>query len=213
MIRGALERGEVDAAQRPVTGKNLAKRRRRSPRAIKEKDRPDRRRRRRPDLPAAELPRVRRQRRPDQGRRPGDDPGGRDAQRRRGLNSSITFNKKNFWIDPKSTTSISSASSTPRRTSRRSRRCSTSRSPGRPEGRSRSRSGHRQITNGRSSRPRSRTTTSSRPIDLTMGVEGRDLGHVADDISRDPRRVRRDTTADDKKRQPTLNWAPSPTGT
>ncbi len=38
------------------------------------------------------------------------------------LNSSIQFNKKNFWIDPVSTTNTTSACSIPRRTSSRSRR-------------------------------------------------------------------------------------------
>jgi len=99
------------------------------------------------------------------------------------LNSSITFNKKNFWIDPKShnqyfvgvayperdITSIDTmldipitgalkAEPVPLRT---------------------------LATITRTTVPTEITHNNIQPsIDLTMGVEGRDLGHVADDISK-----------------------------
>ena len=46
------------------------------------------------------------------------------------------------------------------------------------------------------------THTNIQPtIDLTMGVHGRDLGHVSDDVDQGHRRVRR-------ARSPTATWAP-----
>ena len=106
------------------------------------------------------------------------------------LNSSITFNKKNFWIDPKShnqyfvgvaypekditsletmldipITGALKAAPVPLRT---------------------------LATITRTTVPTEITHNNIQPsIDLTMGVEGRDLGHVADDIATDARGIRR----------------------
>ena len=99
------------------------------------------------------------------------------------FNSSIQFNKKNFWIDPVSTTSISSACNIPKKTSSRSTRCSTCRSPARCRT-SRSRCATSPLCAAPTC-PTEVTHTNLQPtIDLTMGVSGRDLGHVADDVTR-----------------------------
>ena len=115
------------------------------------------------------------------------------------LNSSITFNKKNFWIDPKShnqyfvgvaypekeitsietmlnipITGVFKAEPVPLRTLV-------------------------SITSVRV--PTEITHNNTQPsIDLTMGVEGRDLGHVADDISR--------MLDEFGQKLPDGNWAP-----
>ena len=79
------------------------------------------------------------------------------------FNSSIQFNKKNFWIDPVSHNQYYVGVQYPEETSSRSRRCSTSRSPARAR-RSRSRCGTSSSCRCRAStcRPRSPTPTSSR---------------------------------------------------
>jgi len=115
------------------------------------------------------------------------------------LNSSITFNKKNFWIDPKShnqyfvgvaypekditsletmldipITGALKAEPVPLRT---------------------------LCTVTRTTVPTEITHNNIQPsIDLTMGVEGRDLGHVADDVAK--------MLGDFGEKLPDGNWAP-----
>jgi multidrug efflux pump subunit AcrB len=99
------------------------------------------------------------------------------------LNSSITFNKKNFWIDPKShnqyfvgvaypekdITSLESLLDIPITGSLKAEPVTL----------------RTLATITRTTVPTEITHNNIQPsIDLTMGVEGRDLGHVADDIAR-----------------------------
>jgi multidrug efflux pump subunit AcrB len=99
------------------------------------------------------------------------------------LNSSISFNKKNFWIDPKShnqyfvgvqyfeneITSLETMKDIPITGALNAQPV--------PLG--------SLATITRTTVPTEITHNNLQPsIDLTMGVEGRDLGHVADDISR-----------------------------
>ncbi|WP_435010514.1 efflux RND transporter permease subunit [Tundrisphaera lichenicola] len=115
------------------------------------------------------------------------------------LNSSITFNKKNFWIDPKShnqyfvgvaypekeITSIDTMLDIP----------ITGALKGEPVP-------LRTLANvTRTTVPTEITHNNIQPsIDLTMGVEGRDLGHVADDIAK--------LLEEFGKKQPDGSWAP-----
>ena len=88
------------------------------------------------------------------------------------FNSSVQFNKKNFWIDPKSTTSISSACNTPRRTSPPWTRSSTSRSPARHR-KADPASEHRKVPLPRVEVPAEINHTNLQAtMDLTMGVQG-----------------------------------------
>ena len=177
------ERGQVDADQHPDHGKNLEKARKVAEPILAEVQR-DRRRGRRPDHPAARLPAVHHRGRPGQGGRPRPDPGRRDAERRGRVQLQHPVQQEELLDRPESaTTSTSSACSTPRRTSRRSRPCSTSRSPARGR-RSRSRCGTSSSPLPRVEVPAEINHTNLQPtIDLTMGVHGRDLGHVADDVA------------------------------
>jgi len=105
------------------------------------------------------------------------------------INSSIQFNKKNFWIDPVSHNqyfvgvqylesdirSIETLLNIPLPVPRSTIPC---------------RCGTSLPSDAQRSRPRSNHTTLQATIDLTMGVYGRDLGHVADDVARRDRHVR-----------------------
>ncbi len=115
------------------------------------------------------------------------------------LNSSITFNKKNFWIDPKThnqyfvgvaypekdITSIESMLDIPITGALKAEPVPL-----------------RTLANvTRTTVPTEITHNNIQPsIDLTMGVEGRDLGHVADDIA-----VALDEFG---RRSPDGSWAP-----
>jgi multidrug efflux pump subunit AcrB len=98
------------------------------------------------------------------------------------LNSSITFNKRNFWIDPKThnqyfvgvqypetdVTSIESMLDVPITGSLKAQPVSL----------------RSLATVSRTEVPTEITHNDIQPsIDVTMGVEGRDLGHVADDVA------------------------------
>ena len=115
------------------------------------------------------------------------------------LNSSITFNKKNFWIDPKShnqyfvgvaypekdINSLDTMLDIPITGSLKSEPIPL----------------RTVATIDRTTVPTEITHNNIQPsIDLTMGVQGRDLGHVADDISA--------MLADFGKPLPDGNWAP-----
>jgi multidrug efflux pump subunit AcrB len=115
------------------------------------------------------------------------------------LNSSITFNKKNFWIDPKSHNQYFVGVAYPEK-----------------EITSLETMLDIPITGALKAEPVplrtlasiTRTTVPTEikhndiqpSIDLTMGVEGRDLGHVADDVAR--------MLEEFGQRRPDGNWAP-----
>jgi len=115
------------------------------------------------------------------------------------LNSSITFNKKNFWIDPKShnqyfvgvaypekdITSIETMLDIPITGALKAEPVPL-----------------RTLANiTRTTVPTEITHNNIQPsVDLTMGVEGRDLGHVADDIAA--------VLAEFGEKLPDGNWAP-----
>ena len=114
MIRGAMNEGKSTPINIRVTGKKLRRRPTRSPRRSRRKVDRDRRRGRRPDHPAARLPRVHHRRRPGQGRRPGPDPGGRDAERRGRVQLEHPVQQEELLDRPgEPTTSTSSASQYP----------------------------------------------------------------------------------------------------
>ena len=98
------------------------------------------------------------------------------------LNSSIQFNKKNFWIDPVSHNQYFVGVQYPEADIRSVETCSTSPSPAR---RNRQPVPLRNVaTIHRMQVPAEvNHTTLQATIDLTMGVSGRDLGHVADDVA------------------------------
>lgn len=115
------------------------------------------------------------------------------------LNSSITFNKKNFWIDPKShnqyfvgvaypekdITSIETMLDIPITGSIKAEPVPL----------------RTLVTLTRTTVPTEITHNNIQPsIDLTMGVEGRDLGHVADDVAK--------LLDEFGTRLPDGNWAP-----
>ena len=115
------------------------------------------------------------------------------------LNSSITFNKKNFWIDPKShnqyfvgvaypeknITSVETMLDIPITGSLKAEPVPL----------------RTLATITRTTVPTEITHNNIQPsIDLTMGVEGRDLGHVADDIAK--------LLDEFGTRIPDGNWAP-----
>ncbi len=115
------------------------------------------------------------------------------------LNSSITFNKKNFWIDPKShnqyfvgvaypekdITSIETMLDIPITGSIKAEPVPL----------------RTLATITRTTVPTEITHNNIQPsIDLTMGVEGRDLGHVADDVAK--------LLNEFGTRLPDGNWAP-----
>ena len=100
MIRSAMNEGKSTPINIRVTGKNQ-----KVAHKIADGDQgrgqQDRRRRRRPDHPAARLSRVHHRRRPGQGGRPRALTQA-DVMKNvvAAFNSSIQFNKQNFWIDP-----------------------------------------------------------------------------------------------------------------
>ena len=185
MIRGAHERGQVDAAQRPHDRQETwqGPRRRRSHQARGRSRIPgvvDARIIQRLDYPEFMI---------DVDRAKAADLGLTQADVMRNvvaaLNSSIQFNKKNFWIDPRQPQPVFRRRAVSRR--RTSRSIETlleypDHQPHAEASRSRLRTSPRSAAHR--SRPRWTTPTLQPTIDLTMGVDGRDLGHVADDVAR-----------------------------
>ena len=101
------------------------------------------------------------------------------------FNSSIQFNKHNFWIDPKSKNQYFVGVSVLRERHQVDRdACSTSRSP--PTARQPKPIPLRNVVSiERNSVPTEVTHYNIQPtIELTMGVYGRDLGHVSDDVAK-----------------------------
>ena len=182
MIRAAMNEGKSTPINIRVTGKDL----RQGPRDRRggtPEDRRDRRRGRRPDHPAARLSGIRHRRRPGQGGRPGLTQADVMKNVVAALNSSIQFNKKNFWIDPVSKNqyfvgvqyleedinSIETLLDIPITSPKQDQPIPL----------------RNIVTLRRGTVPTEVTHNNLQPtIDLTMGVQGRDLGHVADDVAR-----------------------------
>ena len=106
------------------------------------------------------------------------------------LNSSIQFNKHNFWIDPKSKNQYYVGVSYFEKDIESIDTCSTSPSPARVQNKPVPM--RNVVTVDRTPVPTEVTHYNIQPtIELTMGVEGRDLGHVSDDVAKVLERVRR----------------------
>ena len=115
------------------------------------------------------------------------------------LNSSITFNKKNFWIDPKSHNQYFVGVAYPEKDITSLETMLDIPITGALEAEPVPLRTLATIT--RTTVPTEITHNNIQPsIDLTMGVEGRDLGHVADDVAR--------MLEDFGQRLPDGNWAP-----
>ncbi len=126
------------------------------------------------------------------------------------LNSSISFNKRNFWIDPVAQP-VLRRRPVPREGHHVGR--DDARHPDHRPAQGRSRAAPDLATITRTTVPTEITHNNLAPsVDLTLGVDGRDLGHVADDITL----VARTTSAQDPRAggvyDPYLSVTRRPTG-